>query len=251
MTDKITPYKPPPSYGGLKKILAKPQLTGLQARLANAKKAQADASGEADQRLNRLALMLDCSGSMSGERITSLKAAVEGFLQSLSLGPGGDCSIACECFPHDETTEAACCPLTTDYSRALLSAWALDTTGCTPMAAAMEKVITKYPVTRGILMSDGQPDSEQACYAVAEQYREAVVPIDTVHISSSPYGEEVLQKIAEMTGGLFIKFTDLDSFTKSFKYLSPALRPLMLSGQVGAAELGATELRSGGSGEAK
>jgi len=244
------------SFGGLKKIQQKPKLTGLQARLAEAKKAEqqnesngcSGNGGSPETRSNRLALILDCSGSMDGERMESLKKATESFLQCLSLGPQGDTSIACETFPP---LAGASYPLTIDFTKALLSAWALDTTGCTPMAEAMELVITKYPITRGILMSDGQPDSETKVFDQARRFAEAELPIDCVHISSCSAGEACLQQVAELTGGLFIKFTDLDSFVKSFKYLSPKLRPLMLSGRVGAEELGATSLLGQGGAQGK
>ena len=243
MSDQIKPYQAPPNYSGLKKIGQKPALTGMQARLAAAKKAASteDAAGIGPEtRTNRLALMLDCSGSMSGERIDSLKKATEGFLASLSLGPQGDTSVSCTTFPH---LGPACYPLTTEYQRALLACWQLDVLGCTPMHLALESVIESQPLTRGILMSDGHPDSEPAALEAARRFRSAEVPIDCVHISESTFGEACLRQIAELTGGLFIKFTDVASFAKNFKYLSPALRPLMLNGTVGAEQLGAREVR--------
>ena len=243
MSDQIKPYQAPPNYGGLKKIGQKPVLTGMQARLAAAKRASSteDAAGIGPEtRTNRLALMLDCSGSMGGERMDSLKKATEGFLQSLQLGPSGDTSISCTTFPH---LGPACYPLTTDFGRAMTACWQLDTLGCTPMHDALASVIEKQPLTRGILMSDGRPDSEPMALAEAEKFKNAEVPIDCVHISESTSGEEVLRQIAELTGGLFIKFTDVASFAKNFKYLSPGLRPLMLSGEIGAAQLGAREVK--------
>ena len=251
-TNGITPFNPPngkPSYEGLKKIGKKPILTGLQARLASAKKAEAEATSSGSEspetRTNRLALMLDVSGSMGGEKMDALKKATESFLQSLSLGPQGDTSIACETFPNNEQSSAACYPLTSDYTRALLASWQLTVTGSTPMAQALEKIIKNYPITRGILMSDGQPDSDLAATTQALLFKAAEVPIDCVHIGTFSSGEEFLKSIAELTGGLFIKFTDIDSFAKNFKYLSPRLRPLMLSGEVDAQQLGASELKGG------
>jgi uncharacterized protein YegL len=247
--DKITPFNSQngkPTFGGLKKVPGPgnpSRLTGLQARLAAAKKASSveDACGIGPEtRTNRIALMLDCSGSMQGERIKSLKEATEGFLQSLSLGPQGDTSVSCTTFP---LIGAACYPLVIDYGRSVIACWQLDTLGCTPMHDTLASVIENQSITRGILMSDGRPDSPDAAFQEAQKFQDAEIPIDCVHISESVSGEEFLKQVAELTGGLFIKFTDINSFAKNFKYLSPALRPLMLSGAVGAQELGASEVK--------
>ena len=249
MTNEIKPYQPPPNFGALKKVPTKPapQAGSMQARLAAAKKLQATVEEQAAVMPNRLALLLDISGSMSGDKIQKLKEATESFVDSLNLsGSLADTSVACRTFPYDETVASSCYPLTCDQTRARLAAWNLNTLVCTPMHEAMQFVLENYSVTRGVMMSDGAPDSKSQALLQAGHYKDAGIPIDCVHIGHEEYGADLLKQVAEITGGLFIKFTDINSFAKNFKYLSPALRPLMLSGQVGAAELGAAEVKGGG-----
>jgi hypothetical protein len=74
-------------------------------------------------------------------------------------------------------------------------------------------------------------------------FKEAGVPIDCVHIGSSTGGESTLKEIAERTGGVFMKFTDVGNFAKNFKYLTPGYYGQLTSGAISAAALGATEIK--------
>ena len=162
MTNEIKPYQPPPKFGALKKVPAKPQpqAGSMQARLAAAKKLQAATEEQAAIMPNRLALLLDISGSMAGDKMQKLKVATESFIDSLNLsGPSADTSVACRTFPYDESVASSCYPLTCDQTRARLAAWDLHTLGRTPMHEAMQFVLENYSITRGVMMSDGSPDS--------------------------------------------------------------------------------------------
>ena len=211
-------------------------LPGLHARLRNPSAVEAS---NPLTRPNRIALMLDVSGSMHGSKIASLRDAVTGFINSCNFG---DTALALEPFgenyPPPNRMELSV------FSPLLLSTvQMLKSYGSTPMAQAMDYVINIYSVTRGVIVSDGQPDSEHAVYTAAESYKEAGIPVDCVHIGNEVSGEECLRRVAEMTGGQYIKFTDIASFSKAFKYLTPMYYAMLTSGRVSASDLGAKELK--------
>ena len=217
-------------------------LPSLMARSKQAAAKQQQAQADVATLPNRLALLLDCSGSMAcvsnGKRkIEHLRLAYDRFTQALDFG---NTSCCCETFPHNE---AAGFPLCTDITRMILTGWALEPIGSTPMHHAMSSVLATQPITRAILISDGCADSINSAEEQALRYSEATVPIDCVHIGGSTAGEALLKQIAEITGGIYIKFTDVDAFAKSFDFLTPAKRSLLLSGQVDAAQLGASEIK--------
>lgn len=210
------------------------RLPGLHARLSNPKVA---AGIDPLTRQNRIALMLDASGSMCGSKIQSLRDACASFVQSCNMS---DTALAVETFGAEPEIRVA---LTCQQPLLAMTVMSIPASGGTPMAAALEYVLRTYSITRGVLVSDGQPDSEAAAYLVAEQYKTAEIPVDCVHIGQSVSGEACLQRIAEMTGGKFIKFTDIQSFAKNFKYLTPAYYAQLTSGAVDAAQLGAREVK--------
>ena len=222
---------------------AKPGLVGMQARLAAAKN---NPTNPFEQSLmsakERIGLMLDCSGSMSASvdstgksRLDCLKEATESLINSIDFT-----TTALACYTFDTVPEADY-SLTFDSTKVRLACFALRLSGSTPMSEAMLRMISEGGLTRGILMSDGVPDSESDAIKQAHRFKEKGIPIDTVHISTS-YGEQVLRTIAEITGGIFIKFSDVNSFAKNFKFLAPANRHLLLSGAVSAAALGAASI---------
>lgn len=206
---------------------------------------------------NRLCLMLDKSSSMSTHEITKivgvqqtrielLKAALDNFIARCDLN---NTSIAIETFP-----ESICLPLTTNA--ALLSGFGfgLQASGNTPMRACVDRCLKKIPMTRGIIVSDGEAtdwnsyfSNEEENYPNADQvllqYKEMGIPIDCVHISNDHGGEELLRRIAATTGGLFIKFTDVGAFAQAFSYLTPGYRAMLTDGRVSAEQMGAREVR--------
>jgi len=213
------------------------KLPGLHARLRNPKNELGVV--DATKCTNRLALMLDVSGSMDGQKIASLRDAVTGFISACDFT---DTSIAMEPFGDDYPSSNRVVQ-TTLAPMLMTTAMMLQAEGCTPMARAMDYVLNTYSITRGVLVSDGEPDSVSACYDSAAQYREAGIMIDCVHIGDSSSGEACLRRIAEITGGQYIKFTDVSSFSKSFKYLTPKFYAMLTSGSVTASDIGAKELK--------
>lgn len=175
---------------------------------------------------NRIALLLDASGSMSDhvtdnkQKYQLLHDAVEAFTMSTDFT---NSAIAIETFPPMVSL-----PLCAEPVIITVEAKGVHPTGCTPMAQTMETALHNVPMTRAIIVSDGQPDSVDGAYHQAQVYKEASIPIDTVHIGRGEQGEDCLRRIAEITGGLYIKFTDVNSFAKNFKWLSPMLRSQLL-----------------------
>jgi len=194
---------------------------------------------QADAMPNRLALLLDCSGSMRGDKIASLRDACTNFVQCCNMA---DTSLALETFGLDDA-DTTRLPLTCFAPFLQTTIQTLSACGSTPMDKAMQYVLEHYSLTRCVLVSDGEPDNELRVHELAQLYREAQLPCDCVHIGASARGEACLRRVAEVTGGQYIKFTDIASFSRSFKYLTPAFYGQLTSGSVTAAQLGATEIK--------
>ena len=215
--DKI--IKPSDSSGlTLNKGKLRSTQTSFQQRVSQAKREEIDPSTMP----NRLCLMLDKSSSMSAEestkqgskkRIDLLKEALQNFVSRCNLA---DTAIAIETFP-----EGFSLPLTSNAMMLGTSVFAFDASGNTPMRRCVESSLSKIPMTRAIIVSDGEATDWPSPYgyndltdekistndALLAQYKEQGIPIDCVHISQDSAGEELLRRIARETGGIFIKFT--------------------------------------------
>jgi Mg-chelatase subunit ChlD len=162
---------------------------------------------------NRIVLMIDQSGSMFGESIKLLENAVQDFIQKSD--PSGT-AIAVESFPEGTSIE-----LTNDKMKLWMLCMGLSAMGGTPMSDCMMRC-KRIPMTRAIIISDGQPDCSPL--EMAQGYKSLEIPIDCVHIGDSTSGEQTLRDICEITGGLFVKFRDIKSFATAFSYLLPETR---------------------------
>jgi Mg-chelatase subunit ChlD len=196
---------------------------GLSARIAQAELhkeiGSTDGSTEGLDPLkmeHRLCLMLDCSGSMCGERISNLSSAVQDFVQKADFS---NTAIAIETFPNGLRL-----PLMTDKTALWLHCMSFEASGGTPMSEAMEYSFQNCKMTRGIIISDGQPDSSERCKNWARSFKEKEIPLDCIHIGDSSSGEELLKSLSEITGGLFVKFKDTSSFAQAMHFLLPETR---------------------------
>lgn len=233
---KLTPASTTPRAGALTQR-NRVSVPGLHARLTNP---ALQKSADPNTMPNRIALMLDTSGSMSGDKIQHLRDAVTSFINSCSFA---DTSVAIQTFGGDDSNTGRV-PLTAQSPLLLMTVMGLEACGSTPMHTAMDFVLNSYSITRGVIVSDGQPDSEGSVYEAAALFKEAGLPVDCVHIGQGASGEACLRKVAELTGGQYIKFTDVAAFSKSFKYLTPAFYAMLTSGAITAEDLGAKELKN-------
>jgi Mg-chelatase subunit ChlD len=227
-------------------------LPRLHAAVEQQKKAVEQANPQ--EMSNRIAIMADCSGSMAWlakqndptkPKIEYLKEALMSFVNGCDFK---NTAIALEPFPLGERDEDikinyTRVPLTCMQPYLMTSVMTLVANGGTPLALAMDYVLSQYSITRAIIISDGAADRSEPCLEHASNYKDSETPIDCVHIGEESHGERLLQQIAEITGGKFIKFTDVASFGRSFKYLTPGMYGMLTSGQVSAASLGAKEVK--------
>jgi len=257
MSDIVKKTESPPSTG---LSLNKGKLkafggTPFQQQVNSARASQPDAASLP----NRLCLMLDRSSSMSSytgtigskdasePKIELLKKAIDNFVSRCDLT---NTSIAVETFPASLSLDLTNVSIMITTSVATISA-----SGNTPMRSCVQLCLEKVPMTRGIIVSDGEAtdwhrdeeDYENETMSRSDSvlggYKKAQIPIDCVHIGDSSSGEELLRRIARETGGIYLKFTDVNAFSKGFSYLTPGYRAMLTDGRVSASELGATEVR--------
>jgi hypothetical protein len=202
--------------------------------------------------------MLDRSSSMSSPadytigskgnkaKIELLKDAIDNFVNRCNFQ---NTSIAVETFPASLELALTNINFLITSQTSMLSA-----SGNTPMHQCVVRCLEKIPMTRGIIVSDGEAtdwnryrdlDEEEPreTEGVLSLYKKAGIPIDCVHIGDSTSGEELLRLIAKETGGLYLKFTDVSAFANSFGFLTPGHRAQLTNGSVSAEELGASEVR--------
>jgi Mg-chelatase subunit ChlD len=256
MNDKIVPSSGPPTGLSLTKGKLRSSGTPFQQRVNQAKAAQPDAASLP----HRIALMLDRSSSMasvadykmasvSKSKIDLLKDAIANFVNRCDFQ---NTSLAVETFPPQLELG-----LTSVGVMVTSSVQGMSASGNTPMRRCVELCLEKIPMTRGIIVSDGEAtDWYDAVYnfddaespekhpadTVLSKYKQADIPIDCVHIGDSTSGEELLRRIAKETGGIYLKFTDVNAFANSFGFLTPGYRAQLTNGSVSAEQLGAKEV---------
>jgi hypothetical protein len=131
-------------------------------------------------------------------------------------------------------------PLSNNFTHLLLQVKELRDSGGTPTIKTLEKIQEKENVTRVVVISDGESGAldynnqfTSTARQVLDVYKNKKIIIDTVFIGETgSNGEREMQFIAEHTGGLFLAFKSGESFRTKFKYLAPAFRGMLTSGQV-------------------
>ncbi len=233
----------------------------MHQRVANAKDAPATpafTTGFAGfANMGKIVIFPDCSGSMSdtvyekdpneknshpneprrrsfhgaqlGTKIDLMKQAVNKYLD--------DCNPLTNYVGLASFPEACYESPTGNHSRIRDLVKDLTPSGGTPMGAALGYVLDNEPVTHGVLISDGCADAPNECLTIAHEYKEKGIKIDCVHIGDDTSGEATLEEIAKITGGIYVKFSDMDSFRKNFQYLAPAKRGLLTSKGAAGAKL--------------
>jgi hypothetical protein len=190
---------------------------------------------------NRLGIVFDDSGSMSGEAITNAHSAVKNFTASCDFNTTSICLYPLNIDPK---------PLTVDYDLLNLFVLGIKAGGGTSLYGKLNLMITNESITRGVVFSDGSPTDSKlighseswdskppdSAIGVIKKYQEKEIPIDTIFIGESydntSGGYAEMKKIAEMTGGTFIHFKDSLSLSSGLKYLSPRYRALLSNPEI-------------------
>lgn len=168
---------------------------------------------------NRLAIIADFSGSMGGGQGSKLDLLGQAVQDFAMRSDESTTAIAVESFPQGFRID-----LTNDKTSIWMRMFNLNIIGDTPMGQGMSTTLEMVRPTRAMLISDGEATDGDLSYRVAETYKQREIIIDTVHIGESTSGEERLKRIAEITGGIYMKFKDVSSFSTSFHYLLPETR---------------------------
>lgn len=201
---------------------------------------------------HRLGLIFDDSGSMGGDPIKDAISAVASFLSSCS-----PLETSVTIYPMNKDSK----PLTNDYPLINMFVTSLNhNLGGTPLYSTLIRMLNETSITRGIVFSDGAPNSNEM-YAGSRFYgdenedeedftnkqsnspkmqaialaKEKKTPIDTIYIGEDyESGFKEMEWIAAQTGGIFVHFKDSASLNRSLKYLSPGLRGLLTNPDVKA-----------------
>lgn len=192
---------------------------------------------------NRIGMVFDDSGSMSGKSITDAHSAVKNFTVSCNFN---DTSIAI--YPLNRDPK----PLTIDYDLLNMFVQGIQATGGTPLYAKLLDMFEKESITRAVIFSDGDPtdsrllgnseywDSKPSTFAcdIIDKYKAKEIPIDTIYIGkvnddeTKPSGYREIEEIAKRTGGIFIHFKDSNSLASNLKYLVPRYRALLANAEL-------------------
>jgi Mg-chelatase subunit ChlD len=177
---------------------------------------------------NRIAIIADFSGSMGSPdnykdnpkaKLDLLKEGIQNFaLQSDT----SNTALAVESFPAGFRIE-----MTNDTQEVYMRMMSINTLGDTPMGEGLRNTMEYHSPTRCMLVSDGEQTDGDECFKEAEKYRQREVVVDCFHIGSSKRGEDTLKRIAEITGGMYFKFTDVQSFSDNLIHLLPGQREVL------------------------
>jgi Mg-chelatase subunit ChlD len=176
----------------------------------------------------RIRIVFDNSGSMSGQKLRDAQIGCEEFLRACKLN-----QTAVAVHPMTGTALA----LTADLPALAACIHGIKIAGNTPMFQTLTQAqFTEPKATRFIVFSDGAPTDTGKGQRIAAAVQ-AKTPIDTVLIWDGGDGVErstqyaLLKEIADRTGGIFLVFDRTKvNFQDAFKYLSPGLRLALSDG---------------------
>jgi Mg-chelatase subunit ChlD len=198
---------------------------------------------------DRIRIIFDDSGSMSGRPIEDARKGVIEFLRNCIPN---QTAVAIQCMNDGEAEYAAKYAAIRELQSNLVAlastlkdqSWIL---GGTPLFATLQKTLKLTPkATRVVMFSDGEPSDlllaphEQVHDALTNWMnsadvalgRENTVPVDTVFFGPSVEcrAAKLLKYIADKSGGYFLHFDPRKvNFGTAFKYLAPVNRKMLAS----------------------
>jgi hypothetical protein len=246
MTDEIT--KPENDQNDKPKTVTdmfKPKKWGIAAKREAVKTAIKDLNPNESE--HRIGIIFDDSGSMSSQvenksKIDHAQIGVRNFVQQCNPK---DTSLAI--YPLNEKAQQLIC----DFDVLNLYIGTIRPTGGTPLYWVTIKILTECDLTRGVIFSDGEPTDGSGYYSTTEdsdsEERQSLkekmislaiekkIPLDCIFIGyTTEKGYILLKEIADRTGGIFVHFKDAASLGQGLKYLSPAMRGMLLNAELKA-----------------
>jgi Mg-chelatase subunit ChlD len=177
---------------------------------------------------NKIGIVFDDSGSMSGQPIEDAHAATEEFVKNCN-----PTNTALSVYPMNADESYGSTKnitLSTDLISVVKAVKQIRATGGTPLYQTLLKMLQNEELTRGIVFSDGCPSHSHEVKEEAFKWaKEHKVAVDSVYIGEEDkHAIELMKEIAEMTGGVFLHFKPGQAnFRTAFKYLSPGLRGML------------------------
>jgi Mg-chelatase subunit ChlD len=179
---------------------------------------------------NKIGIVFDDSGSMSGQPILDAHAACEEFVKNCN-----PTNTALSVYPMNADTSYTgsiqTIKLTTDLIAVIKAVKQIRATGGTPLYETLLEMLEKEELTRGIVFSDGAPqrtnEVKEEAFRIAKEKK---IPVDSVYIGEDDKNAiELMKEIAERTGGVFLHFKPgKANFRTAFKYLTPGLRAMLM-----------------------
>lgn len=185
--------------------------------------------------MSTVVIFPDCSGSMAGDKIEMCREAVKTFLDNCFLGAT---KVGIATFPELVVIEP-----THDLHTVRMRTLELQPIGSTPMHEPLDYAIDEWPLSHGIVISDGSPDDVKSVIEITKRYKDKNIKIDAVHIGEDFGGEDLMKQLAQTTGGIYIKFKDINNFAQNFKFLTPKHRLTLTTSKNPVALLGAAEVK--------
>ena len=181
----------------------------------------------------KIRIIFDDSGSMSGKKIQDAIMGCEEFMRNCVPN---STAVAVHPMNYDQTNMAN---LSTDLPALATLVQGIFVSGSTPMFRTLKDAQSLEPrATRYIVFSDGAPDFVDeknfmdTCIETAIQDK---TPIDTVLITTGDIDPncreyQILKNLAEKTGGFFLVFDrNKVDFKHAFGYLAPVQRLALAS----------------------
>ena len=209
---------------GLAARLAASQKTGVELETTPKSKPQiAFLPTSAPEIKDKLGIIFDDSGSMSGTPLREAKEGVVEFLRS--------------CIPNQTAVgiyplNGGAIKLDTNLPYLATCVEGITVSGCTPFVSRCSRVLEgNSSLTRLIAFSDGSPDSFDTTLLV-ETCKSRKLSIDTFYIGGdyNEYAISFMRKLAEDTGGIFVHLKPGVSMRSALKYLAPAFRAMLTDG---------------------